>query len=81
MMRGSPVQSTTTKLSDDTDRRLTHVELLHAPGERALAARVFELLGCTVSDRGNHWFTAFVDGDFIWDAAVVDSTNSNTWMP
>lgn len=46
----------------DTDRRLTHVELLHAPGERALAARVFELLGCTVSDRGNHWFTAFVDG-------------------
>lgn len=47
----------------DSDRRLTHVELLHAPGERALAARVFELLGCTVSDRGNHWFTAFIDGD------------------
>lgn len=47
----------------DGDRRLTHVELLHAPGERALAARVFELLGCTVSDRGNHWFTAFIDGD------------------
>lgn len=45
----------------DIDRRLTHVELLHAPGERALAARVFELLGCTVSDSGRHWFTAFID--------------------
>lgn len=45
----------------DVDRRLTHVELLHVPGERALAARVFELLGCTVSDSGGHWFTAFID--------------------
>ena len=45
----------------EVDRRLTHVELLHAPGERALAARVFELLGCTVSDSGGHWFTAFID--------------------
>ena len=45
----------------NVDRRLTHVELLHAPGERALAARVFELLGCTVSDSGRHWFTAFID--------------------
>jgi hypothetical protein len=47
----------------EVDRRLTHVELLHAPGERALAARVFELLGCTVSDSGRHWFTAFIDSD------------------
>lgn len=45
----------------DVDRRLTHVEFLHAPGERGLAARVFELLGCTVSDSGGHWFTAFID--------------------
>ena len=45
----------------DINRRLTHVELLHAPGERALAARVFELLGCTVSDSDGHWFTAFID--------------------
>lgn len=45
----------------NVDRRLTHVELLHAPGEGALAARVFELLGCTVSDSGRHWFTAFID--------------------
>ena len=45
----------------DVDRRLTHVELLHAPGERALATRVFELLDCRVSDSGGHWFTAFID--------------------
>ena len=44
------------------DRRLTHVELLHAPGERDLAARILELLGCVVVDGGGHWFTAFVDG-------------------
>jgi len=47
----------------DVDRRLTHVELLHAPGERALAIRVFELLGCTVADSGGHWFTAFIDSN------------------
>lgn len=47
----------------DVERRITHVELLHAPGERALAARVFELLGCTVSDSGRHWFSAFVDSN------------------
>jgi len=45
----------------DVDRRITHIELLHAPGERTLATKVFELLGCTVSDSGRHWFSAFVD--------------------
>ena len=47
----------------DVARRITHVELLHTPGERPLAARVFELLGCTVADSGGHWFTAFVDAN------------------
>lgn len=42
-------------------RRLTHVELLHRPGERQLAARFFELLGCDSVDRGGHWFTAIVE--------------------
>jgi hypothetical protein len=45
----------------EVDRRLTHVELLHPPGERALAARVFDLLGCVVVDSGRHWFTAYID--------------------
>ena len=43
------------------DRRLTHVELLHRPGERDLAKRFFELLGCETIDRDGHWFTSFVD--------------------
>ena len=42
-------------------RRLTHVELLYRPGERALAVQVLSLLGCEVLDRGGHWFTAFVE--------------------
>ena len=52
------------------DRRLTHVELLHRPGERALAARFFELLGCETVDREGHWFTSFVDPDAPKDWAT-----------
>ncbi|MDI2129410.1 hypothetical protein [Yinghuangia seranimata] len=54
-------------------RRITHAELVYRPGERALAARVFELLGCRVKDRGNHWFTAFVD------PAVEDYTTNTLY--
>ncbi|MFI1379965.1 hypothetical protein [Embleya sp. NPDC020886] len=47
---------------DDTGlRRISHVELLHRPGERAQARRVLELLGCRVLDRGGHFFSAFVE--------------------
>ncbi|MEX0950186.1 MAG: hypothetical protein WEE69_08275 [Acidimicrobiia bacterium] len=42
-------------------RQLNHVELVYRPGERALATRVFELLGCTVADRGGTFLTAFVE--------------------
>src|ERR1700712_2660376 len=44
-------------------RQLTHVELLYRPGERALAAKFFRLLGCEPADRGGVWFTSFVDPD------------------
>ena len=44
-------------------RLLTHVELLHGPGERALAARFLDLLGCETVDRGGHWITSFVEPD------------------
>ncbi|MCU1396205.1 MAG: hypothetical protein JWM34_4633 [Ilumatobacteraceae bacterium] len=44
-----------------TDRRLTHVELLDAPGERELAIELFALLGCDPVDRGGTFFTAFID--------------------
>ena len=46
---------------DPALRRITHAELVHRPGERALAARVLELLGCRVVDSGRHWFSAFVE--------------------
>ena len=52
------------------DRRLTHVELLHRPGERALAAKLLALLGCEPTDRGGHWFTSFVDPDAPRDWAT-----------
>lgn len=42
-------------------RRITHVELLHRPGERTQARRLLELLGCRVLDRGGHFFSAFVE--------------------
>lgn len=42
-------------------RQITHAELVYRPGERALAARVLDLLGCQVLDRGGHWFTARVE--------------------
>jgi hypothetical protein len=44
-----------------TARQLNHVELVYRPGERQLAARVFELLGCTVVDRGGDFLTALVE--------------------
>ena len=42
-------------------RALNHVELMYRPGERRLAARVFEMLGCAVVDRGGTFFTAMVE--------------------
>ncbi len=49
---------------DDTGRRqLTHVELLYRPGERALAAKLFRLLGCVPVDSDGVWFTSFIDPD------------------
>jgi hypothetical protein len=44
-------------------RLLNHVELVYRPGERELAKRFFELLGCRVLDRGGEFFSALVDPD------------------
>lgn len=46
-----------------SEGRLTHVECIYRPGERELARRLFELLGCRVVDREGIFFTAFVDPD------------------
>ena len=43
---------------DDQGRLLNHVELVYAPGERALAAQFFETLGCRVVDNGGAWLAA-----------------------
>lgn len=54
-------------MTSATTRALNHVELVHRPGERELAKRVLELIGCEPVDRGGVWFTSFIattsDGD------------------
>jgi hypothetical protein len=47
--------------TDALARALNHVELVHRPGERALAIRVFELLGCTPIDKGGEFVSNMVD--------------------
>ena len=51
-------------------RQLSHVEMVYGPGERALAARVFELLGLRVLDHGGEWVFALID------PAVADVANN-----
>ena len=45
----------------EPNRRINHVEMVYRPGERALAAEFFTLLGMRVADRGGRWFTVFAD--------------------
>lgn len=42
---------------------LNHVELVYAPGERGLAHRLFELLGCTVIETGRQFLLAKLTSD------------------
>jgi hypothetical protein len=63
-------------------RRITHAELLHRPGERELAKRVFELLGCRVLDRGGHFFTAFVEPgvtDYVTNVLYASEVTAEQW--
>lgn len=66
----------------DTAHRLNHVEMVYRPGERALAGRVFELLGMRVFDRGGTWMTALVDpelGDFSNNACYASEVTPEQW--
>jgi hypothetical protein len=66
----------------DTGHRLNHVEMVYRPGERALAGRVFELLGMRVLDRGGTWMTALVDpelGDFSNNACYASEVTPEQW--
>jgi hypothetical protein len=66
----------------DTAHRLNHVEMVYRPGERALAGRVFEVLGMRVLDRGGIWMTALVDpevADFSNNACYASEVTPEQW--
>jgi hypothetical protein len=66
----------------ETGHRLNHVEMVYRPGERALAGRVFELLGMRVLDRGGTWMTALVDpevADFSNNACYASEVTPEQW--
>jgi len=65
-----------------TGRAINHVELVYRPGERALAARVFELLGCRPNDRGGTFLTSFVEpteDDFCNNAVYASEVTPEQW--
>ncbi len=65
-----------------TARALNHVELVYRPGERALAARVFELLGCRPHDRGGVFLTSFVEpveSDFCNNTMYASEVTPEQW--
>jgi hypothetical protein len=66
----------------ETGHRLNHVEMVYRPGERALAGRIFELLGMRVLDRGGTWMTALVDpdvADFSNNACYASEVTPEQW--
>ena len=63
-------------------RQLNHVEMVYRPGERALAARVFELLGLRVIDKGGEWLFALVDpeqADLANNACYASEVTPEQW--
>jgi len=66
----------------DTTQRLNHVEMVHRPGERSLAARVFELLGMRVVDNGGEWMFALIDplvGNASNNACYASQVTPEQW--
>ena len=66
----------------ETTRQLNHVELVYRPGERGLAARVFELLGMRVVDNGGEWMFALIDpsvGDASNNACYASQVTPEQW--
>jgi hypothetical protein len=63
-------------------RQLNHVEMVYRPGERALAARFFELLGMGVIDKGGEWLFALVDpasADLANNACYASQVTAEQW--
>jgi hypothetical protein len=72
----------TTAQDLDTTQRLNHVEMVYRPGERDLAARVFDLLGMRVIDNGGEWLFALVDpsvGDARNNACYASEMTPQQW--
>src|SRR5215213_9895281 len=68
--------------TSETAHQLNHIEMMYRPGERALAGRVFELLGMRVLDRGGTWMTALVDpdvADFSNNACYASEVTPEQW--
>jgi hypothetical protein len=66
----------------ETAQRLNHVEMVYRPGERDLAARVFELLGMRVVDNGGEWLFALIDpsvGDASNNACYASQVTPEQW--
>lgn len=67
---------------DAAVRQLNHVEMVYRPGERALAARFFELLGMGVIDKGGEWLFALVDPanrDLANNACYASQVTAEQW--
>ncbi|HEY8216425.1 MAG TPA: hypothetical protein VIH82_04765 [Acidimicrobiia bacterium] len=63
-------------------RRLTHVELVYRPGERPLAVKLFDLLGCRPVDRGGVYFTAFIEpaeSDYVTNVLYASEVTPAQW--
>jgi hypothetical protein len=63
-------------------RRLNHVEMVYRPGERELAKRVFELLGCKPVDRGGTFVSSLVDpdsDDFSNNVVYASEVTAEQW--
>lgn len=69
-------------MAKGVSRQLNHVEMVYRPGERALAARVFELLGLRVLDSGGEWFSCLIDPastDVANNACYASEVTAEQW--
>ncbi len=79
-----------TDMADPTDMAgtkphvavLNHVELVYRPGERALARRLFELLGAEVRDSGGPFLVMLLEPgqtDFVSNVYYASEVNPTQW--
>jgi hypothetical protein len=63
-------------------KALNHVELVYAPGERALARAVFELLGCDIHDSGGPFLSGKIasgQGDLVNNVMYASEVTPEQW--